>query len=134
MPPTTRRPRAIDSSMPFCPHTNGDDRGWLGLGHLRAHGHPSGGPWRPFPCTACTGYVLETPGTLLHGKRVAVELLVRVLACWAEGFGIRATARVFEVDPNTVLQWWVEAADQLEAFARSLLCDVQVPQGQLDEW
>ena len=32
------------------------------------------------------------------------ELIVRVLACLAEGLGIRATARVFEVDPNTVLQ------------------------------
>ena len=37
-------------------------------------------------------------GTLFHGKRVAVELIVRVLACLAEGLGIRATARVFEVD------------------------------------
>jgi hypothetical protein len=32
-----------------------------------------------------------------------VELLVRVLARLAEGLGMRATARVFEVDPNTVL-------------------------------
>jgi hypothetical protein len=28
---------------------------------------------------------------------------VRVLACLAEGLGIRATARVFEVAPHTVL-------------------------------
>jgi transposase-like protein len=69
----------------------------------------------------------------LHGKRVAVELIVRVLACLAEGLGIRATARVFEVDPNTVLQWLVEAADQLEAFSRYFLCDVHVHQVQLDE-
>jgi hypothetical protein len=33
---------------------------------------------------------------------VAVALIVRVLACWADGVGIRATARVFDVDPNTV--------------------------------
>ena len=85
MPPTTRRPRAIDTSMHFCPHTNCDYRGWLGLGNLRANGHPSGGPWRQFQCTACNGYFLETHGTLLHGKRVAVELMVRVLACLAEG-------------------------------------------------
>jgi hypothetical protein len=26
----------------------------------------------------------------------------------AEGLGIRAVARVFEVDPNTVLQWLVD--------------------------
>ncbi len=58
---------------------------------------------------------------------------MHVLACLAEGLGIRGTARVFEVDPNTVLQWLVEAADQLRAFSRHLLHDVQVRQVQLDE-
>jgi len=46
---------------------------------------------------------------------------------------MRATARVFEVDPNTVLHWLVEAAEQLEAFSRYVLCDVHVRQLQLDE-
>jgi transposase-like protein len=133
MLPTNRPPRTVDTSAHFCPHTGCDYRGWLGLGNLRANGHPSGGPWRQFQCRACEGYFLETQGTILHGKRVAVELIVRVLACLAEGLGIRATARVFEVDPNTVLQWLMEAAEQLRAFARSFLCDVHVRQVQLDE-
>ena len=77
---------------------------------------------------------METHGTLFHGKRVAVELIVRVLACLAEGLGIRATARVFEVAPNTVLPWLVEAAEQLQAFSASFLCAVHVRQLQLDEW
>jgi len=63
---------------------------------------------------------------------VAVELIVRVLACLAEGLRIRGTARVFAVDPNTVLQWLVEAAEQLRAFAQYFLHDVRVTQGQLD--
>jgi IS1 family transposase len=133
LPPSNGRPRAIDTSRHFCPHTDCDYRGWLGLGNLRANGHPNGGPWRQFHCTACEGYFLETHGTLFHGKRVAVELIVRVLACLAEGLGIRATARVFEVDPNTVLHWLVEAAEQLKAFARYFLCEVHVRQVQLDE-
>ena len=58
---------------------------------------------------------------------------MRVLACLAEGLGIRAAARVFEVDPNTVLHWLVEAAEQLQAFCASFLCDVHVRQLQLDE-
>ncbi len=62
-----------------------------------------------------------------------MELIVRVLACLAEGLGIRATARVFEVDAKTVLQWLVEAAEQLRAFSRYFLCDVHVKQLQLDE-
>jgi hypothetical protein len=133
MLPTNRRPREIDTSMHFCPHVGCDYRGWLGLGNLRANGHPRGGPWRQFQCTSCGGSFLETHGTIFHGKRLAVELMVRVLACLAEGLGIRATARVFEVDPNTVLQWLVEVMDQLQAFSRYFLGDVHVRQVQLDE-
>jgi len=119
--------------MHFCPHTDCDYRGWLGLGNLRANGHPNGGLWRQFHCTACQGYFPEHHGTIFHGKQIAVELIVRVLACLAEGLGIRATARVFEVDPTTVLRWLVEAAEQLQAFSRYFLCAVHVEQVQLDE-
>jgi hypothetical protein len=45
---------------------------------------------------------------------------------------MRATARVFGVDPKTVLEWLVEAAEQLWTFARYCLCEVHVRQGQLD--
>ena len=62
-----------------------------------------------------------------------MELIVQVWAWLAEGLGIRATARVFEVDAKTVLQWLMEAADQLQAFSRYFLCDVHVRQVQLDE-
>jgi hypothetical protein len=51
----------------------------------------------------------------------------------AEGLGIRAVARVFEVDPNTVLQWLVEAADHLQTFSQYFLHNVHVTQVQLDE-
>ena len=119
--------------MHFCPHAGCDYRGWLGLGNLRANGHPSGGPWRQLYCRSCHGYFLETHGTIFHGKRLSVELIIRVLACLAEGLGIRATARVFEVDPNTVPQWLVAAAEQLQAFTSYFLCDMHVTQLQLDE-
>jgi IS1 family transposase len=62
-----------------------------------------------------------------------VELIVRVVACLAEGLGIRATARVFEVDANTVLHWLIEAAEQLRAFSAYVLCALPLEQLQLDE-
>jgi len=133
MSPTHRRPRAIDTARHFCPHTGCDYRGWLGLGNLRANGHPSGGQWRQFHCTACKGYFPEHHGTLFHGKRVAVDLIVHVIGCLAEGLGIRGTARVFEIDPNTVLSWLMEAADQLRAFSQYFLHDLHLRQVQLDE-
>jgi IS1 family transposase len=123
----------VETSQHFCPHGGCRYRGWLGRGNLRANGHPSGGPWRQIHCTSCKGYFLETHGTIFHGKQAAVELIVRVIACLAEGLGIRGTTRVFEVDPNTVLHWLVEAAEQLRAFSAYFLCDLHVEQLQLDE-
>jgi len=105
----------------------------LELNNLRANGHPNGGPWRQFHCLSCKGYFSEHHGTIFHGKQAAVELIVRVLACLAEGLGIRATARVFEVAPKTVLQWLGEAAEQLHAFSAYFLCDLHLEQLQLDE-
>src|SRR6267143_2657500 len=132
VPTRGRRPQ-VDTSMHFCPNPDCAYRGWVGWGNLRANGHPNGGSWRQLLCVACRRSFLETLGTLFHGKHASVELIVRVIACLAEGLGIRGTARVFEVAPNTVLQWLVEAADQLQAFSRYVLHDVRVRQGQLDE-
>jgi len=130
---TRGRRREVDTSRHYCPNPDCASRGWVGWGNLRANGHPNGGPWRQLLCVVCRRYFLETLGTILHGKRASVELIVRVLACLAEGLGIRGTARVFEVDPNTVLQWLVEAAEQLQAFSRHFLHDIRVNQVQLDE-
>jgi IS1 family transposase len=133
MVPSRGRRRQVDTSRHFCPNPDCTYRGWVGWGNLRANGHPNGGPWRQLLCVVCRGYFLETLGTLFHGKRASVELIVRVVACLAEGLGIRGTARVFEVDANTVLQWLVEAAEQLRAFSQHFLHDVRVRQVQLDE-
>ena len=130
---TRGRRRQIDTSHHFCPNPDCRYHGGVGWGNLRANGHPNGGPWRQLLCVACRRYFLETLGTIFHGKRAAVEFIVRVIACLAEGLGIRGTARVCEVDPNTVLQWLVEAAAQLQAFSRHVLHDVRVTQVQLDE-
>src|SRR5207302_1154210 len=43
------------------------------------------------------------------------------------------TARVFEIDPNTVLGWLVEAAEQLRDFSAYFLHDLCLTQVQLDE-
>ena len=113
--PTRGRRRQVDTSMHCCPTPDCASRGWVGWGNLRAHGHPHGGPWRQLLGGVCRRSFLETLGTVFHGKRASVDLIVRVIAWLAEGLGIRGTARVFEVDPNTVLQGLVEAAEQLRA-------------------
>ncbi len=127
------RSRQVDTSWHFCPYPTCASRGWVGLGNISANGHPNGGPWRQLHCASCGGYFQETHGTPLHGKSVAPEKLVWAVGALAEGLGIRAVARVFEVDPNTVLQWLVEVADHAATFSRYFLHDVRVTQVQLDE-
>jgi transposase-like protein len=127
------RPRQVDTSTHFCPHPRCQYYGWVGLGNLRANGHPGDGRWRQLQCTACQKYFQETHGTPMHGARVSPELLVWAVSALAEGLGIRSVARVFEVDPNTVLHWLIEAADHAAAFSRYFLHDVHVSQVQLDE-
>jgi hypothetical protein len=63
-----RRPRTVETSQHFCPYGSCRYRGWLGLGNLRANGHPSGGPWRQFHCTSCDSYFLETRGTACSAR------------------------------------------------------------------
>jgi IS1 family transposase len=130
---TRGRRRQVDTSTHFCPNPDCRYQGWIGWGNLRANGHPNGGPWRQLLCVVCRRYFLETLGTIFHGKRGTEDRIVRVIACLAEGLGIRGTARVFEIDPNTVLSWLVEAADQLRAFSQYFLHDLHLRQIQLDE-
>ena len=130
---TRGRKRRIDTQSQFCPDQDCSYFGWLRRGTIRANGHPSGRAWRQLQCVSCHGYFQETHGTIFHGKRVSVDLLIHAIGCLAEGLGIRGTARVCEVDPKTVLQWLVEAAEQLRAFSQHFLQGIRVRQVQLDE-
>jgi IS1 family transposase len=130
---TRGRRRSVNTSSHFCPDLDCSYHGWLGRGNIRANGHPGGQPWRQLQCVSCQGYFSATHGTIFAGKRSSVELIVRVIACLAEGLGIRGTARVFEIDPNTVLSWLVEASEQLKAFSSYFLHEVHLNQVQLDE-
>jgi IS1 family transposase len=130
---TRGRHRQVDTSDHFCPHAACVYHGWVGFGNLRANGHPNGRRWRQLLCLGCKGYFLETTGTPFHAKQGEPDRLVWAIAALAEGLGIRAVARVFEGDPNTVLSWLVEAAEHLEAFSRHFLRGVEVEQVQMDE-
>jgi len=126
------RRRQVDTSHHCCPDPDCRYGGWTGLGNISAHGHPSGGPWRQLHCRRGGGYFLETHGTPLHGKRVSPDTLVWAIATLAEGLGSRTVARVFEVDPHTVLAGLVEAAEHLKTWSRHLLYDLHVDQMQMD--
>jgi hypothetical protein len=71
----------------------------VGWGNIRAHGHPNGRRWRHLVGLSCKRQFLETQGTPFHAKQGEPDQLVWAMTALAEGLGIRAVARVFEVDP-----------------------------------
>ena len=62
-------------------------------------------------CLGDHGSFLETLGTPFHGQQVEPGKLGWAMAALTAGLGMRAVARVFAPDPNSVLGWLVEAAD-----------------------
>jgi hypothetical protein len=129
---TRGRHRHVETTGHCCPQTSCAYHGRVGLGNIRANGHPNGRRWRQLVCLGCHGYCLETVGMPLPGKQMEPDTLVWAIAALTEGRGIRAVARVFAVAPNTVLRGLGEAAEPLEGFARSLLHDMDVEQVQMD--
>ncbi len=127
------RPRSVDTSSHFCPREECVYNGWVGLGNIRANGYPNGGRWRQLQCTACGGYFMETTHTIFYGKKTAAETIWQALKALAEGLDIRATARVFAVDPNTIETWLKQAAEHMEAVSAFLIHDLELTQVQVDE-
>jgi transposase-like protein len=100
---TQGRRRHVDTTGHFCPQATCAYHGRVGWGNIRANGPPNGRRWRQLVCLSCKRHFLETHGTPLHGKQVDPDKLVWAIAALAEGLGIRAVARVFATDPNTIL-------------------------------
>lgn len=130
---TEGRPRSVDTSSHFCPEKRCEYHGWLGRGNIRANGHPNGGRWRQLQCIVCGKYFIETTNTIFYGKKATAETIWQVLKALAEGLNIRATARVFDLDPNTVERWLGQAAEHMEAVSAYFIHDLELTQVQVDE-
>jgi len=133
MPRQRGRPNSMDTHAHDCPRPSCRYYGWVARGNVRANGHPSGRRWRQLYGRACAHDFLETHSTLFYRKTPSAEVILHALATLAEGLGIRAVGRAFDVEPNTILAWLSEAAEHIEAVSRFLLHGLQVPQVQLDE-
>ena len=61
MPPTHRRPREVDTSRHFCPHSDCDYRGWLGLWQSAGQWSSQWRPLAPVPLYVVQGLLFGDP-------------------------------------------------------------------------
>lgn len=127
------RPRSVETRHHFCPKKSCRYYGWIGRGNIRANGHPNKGRWRQLQCIVCGKCFMETSNTIFYGKKAVAETIWQVLKALAEGLDIRATARVFDLDPNTVERWLSQAAAHMETVSAYLIHDLELTQVQVDE-
>ena len=103
----------------------------IGQGHMVRNGSSHGQP--KALCQACGTYVSLKCGTAylgLHADQAIFETAVRALA---EGNALRATARIMQVDKDTICAWLDRAAPHCRRVLRYLWRDLQVRECQLDE-
>jgi IS1 family transposase/transposase-like protein len=131
--PKKGRPKSVATGLQFCPHQACDYYGWAGRGNISANGHPNGGRNRQLYCCVCQSWYMETTGTLFYRKQYPAEQITQAIACLAEGLGIRAVGRVFDVTPETILDWLAEAVVYLEIFNTYMTHNLEVKQVQWDE-
>lgn len=84
-------------------------------------------------CNACGGSVALSYGTAYYGlqvDRTTFEIAVRALA---EGNALRATARIVQVDKDTVCAWLDRVARHCRTVMLSLWRNLHVNECQLDE-
>ena len=75
------------------------------------------GPERTiFQCNHCGTNFSETCNTPLVGLRRPISLIVMVLSSIAEGTGINATARIFNVGKNSIYRWQTRLGDLKETL------------------
>jgi transposase-like protein len=109
------RKKQMDTSMYFCPNqhcTNygkvGPDNQVIGAGR---YGKQQG---QLLKCKVCGQRFSTRRGTPLFDLKTEEQTFYEVIACLAEGNGIRATARIKNVDKDTVAAWF--EAVQLDEF------------------
>ena len=89
-----------------CQNSNCPDAGLRGKGNLRWHGYSGHKRQiRGLFCKTCRKYFSERKGTVLEYSRLEEGKAISLLEHLREGCGVRATGRLVNVTPNTVVRY-----------------------------
>jgi len=129
------RKKQLDTSMYFCAYEDcthygkvGADNQIIGSGCYGKH------QTQMLKCKGCRRRVSARRGTPLWGLKTDEQTFYDVICCLAEGNGIRATARIKQVDKDTVAAWLDKASPHVAAVSRHLMVNLHFEAVQLDEF
>jgi len=123
-----------DVENAFCPNTNCKDYGLQNHGNIAVRGkYGKKKDKNLFYCRTCGQRFASTRATAFFGLHLSDEKIAQIIHHAAEGVGVRATARLLDINKDTVNRVILRAGEHCEIVLSNLLRSLKLKEAQLDE-
>jgi len=123
-----------DVENAFCPNTNCKDYGLQNHGNIAVRGKYGKNKDKDlFYCRTCGQRFASTRATAFFGLHLSDEKIAQIIHHAAEGVGVRATARLLDINKDTVNRVILRAGEHCEIVLSNLLRSLKLKEAQLDE-
>ena len=118
----------------FCPNKACKDYGLLNHGNIGIRGKYGKDKTKNLVyCRTCGKRFAPTRSTAFFGLHLSDEKITQIIHHAAEGVGVRATARLLNVNKDTVNRVILRAGEHCEIILSNLLRSLKLKEAQLDE-
>lgn len=118
----------------FCPNEACTDYGVRNKGNISVRGKYGKDKNRDLLyCRTCGKRFAATQSSALFGMHLQPNTIRQIIHHAAEGVGVRATARLLELDKDTVNRVILRAGEHCARVLSSLLSSLEMTEAQLDE-
>ena len=123
----------LDINQYFCVNESCIHYGLRGQGNIVKCGTYGKQDRQLLQCKTCKKRFSETRNTAFFGCKYPAQTIQMIVHCAAEGNGVRATARILELDKNAVNRVIKKAGDHCAHILSNLIHSLQLEECQLDE-
>jgi transposase-like protein len=124
----------IDLAPYFCPNEQCTDHGLRNHGNVAVRGKYGKDHDRVLLyCRTCGKRFASTRASALFGLHLPAQTIRQIIHHAAEGVGVRATARLLELDKDTVNRVILRAGEHCANVLSGLLNSLELTEAQLDE-
>ena len=118
----------------FCPNNDCKDYGLRNHGNIAFRGKYGKGKTKDLLyCRTCGKRFASTRATAFFGLHLSDEKIEQIIHHAAEGVGVRATARLLDLNKDTVNRVILRAGEHCELILSNLLRSLKLKETQLDE-
>jgi transposase-like protein len=124
----------VDVENAYCPNKDCKDYGLQRHGNIAVRGKYGKEKDKDlFYCRTCGQRFASTRATAFFGLHLSDEKIAQIIHHAAEGVGVRATARLLDINKDTVNRVILRAGEHCEIVLSNLLRSLRLKEAQLDE-